>query len=151
MEISSSEYCPVCKAKGEIQTLRTYRINFQESIFLCENPQVLHWSPVLLACVEAFAIRLYTFRYGDLTAFFQLQNSHVCQTLTTCGLVHQAELQDTLVPNLYPKEMDFAEWEKRALLSRIRVSFWGWKWRVWILLEKQRWLLLLIDIIHNCL
>uniref|UniRef100_A0A8B9CRJ2 Ubiquitin specific peptidase like 1 n=1 Tax=Anser brachyrhynchus TaxID=132585 RepID=A0A8B9CRJ2_9AVES len=42
VEITSPEYCPVCKAKGQIQALRTYRINFQESIFLCENPQCIY-------------------------------------------------------------------------------------------------------------
>ncbi|NWR53455.1 USPL1 isopeptidase, partial [Regulus satrapa] len=36
------EYCPVCKEKGQIQGLRTYRLNFQESIFLCENPQCIY-------------------------------------------------------------------------------------------------------------
>ncbi|NWS68762.1 USPL1 isopeptidase, partial [Crotophaga sulcirostris] len=36
------EYCPVCKEKGQIQVLRTYRINFRESIFLCENPQCIY-------------------------------------------------------------------------------------------------------------
>ncbi|KFP87728.1 SUMO-specific isopeptidase USPL1 [Apaloderma vittatum] len=42
VETVSHEYCPVCKEKGQIQVLRTYRINFQESIFLCENPQCIY-------------------------------------------------------------------------------------------------------------
>ncbi|NWU99853.1 USPL1 isopeptidase, partial [Upupa epops] len=39
---TSHECCPVCKEKGQIQGLRTYRINFQESIYLCENPQCIY-------------------------------------------------------------------------------------------------------------
>ncbi|NWI14530.1 USPL1 isopeptidase, partial [Crypturellus soui] len=42
LEVTALEYCPVCKQKGQTQTLRTYRINFQESIFLCENPQCIY-------------------------------------------------------------------------------------------------------------
>ncbi|NXE81323.1 USPL1 isopeptidase, partial [Cochlearius cochlearius] len=42
VETPAHEYCPVCKEKGQIQLLRTYRINFQESIFLCENPQCIY-------------------------------------------------------------------------------------------------------------
>ncbi|XP_021141862.2 SUMO-specific isopeptidase USPL1 isoform X1 [Columba livia] len=42
VETTAPEYCPVCKKKGEIQVLRTYRINFQESIFLCGNPQCIY-------------------------------------------------------------------------------------------------------------
>ncbi|XP_053913008.1 SUMO-specific isopeptidase USPL1 isoform X2 [Cuculus canorus] len=42
VERTACEYCPVCKEKGQIQVLRTYRINFQESIFLCENPQCIY-------------------------------------------------------------------------------------------------------------
>ncbi|XP_027740382.1 SUMO-specific isopeptidase USPL1 isoform X2 [Empidonax traillii] len=42
VETTAHEYCPVCKEKGQIQALRTYRINFQESIFLCENPQCIY-------------------------------------------------------------------------------------------------------------
>ncbi|NWX24669.1 USPL1 isopeptidase, partial [Aegotheles bennettii] len=42
VETAAHEYCPVCKEKGQIQVLRTYRINFQESIFLCENPQCIY-------------------------------------------------------------------------------------------------------------
>ncbi|XP_074005000.1 SUMO-specific isopeptidase USPL1 isoform X2 [Numenius arquata] len=42
LETTAHEYCPVCKEKGQIQVLRTYRINFQESIFLCENPQCIY-------------------------------------------------------------------------------------------------------------
>ncbi|XP_036380850.1 SUMO-specific isopeptidase USPL1 [Megalops cyprinoides] len=35
------ENCPCCAANGQIYTLRSYRINFQESITLCTNPQCL--------------------------------------------------------------------------------------------------------------
>ncbi|XP_065686180.2 SUMO-specific isopeptidase USPL1 isoform X2 [Patagioenas fasciata] len=42
VETTAREYCPVCKKKGQSQVLRTYRINFQESIFLCENPQCIY-------------------------------------------------------------------------------------------------------------
>ncbi|NWW18489.1 USPL1 isopeptidase, partial [Falcunculus frontatus] len=42
VETTAYEYCPVCKEKGQIQGLRTYRLNFQESIFLCENPQCIY-------------------------------------------------------------------------------------------------------------
>ncbi|NXG09125.1 USPL1 isopeptidase, partial [Sakesphorus luctuosus] len=42
VETTADEFCPVCKEKGQIQGLRSYRINFQESIFLCENPQCIY-------------------------------------------------------------------------------------------------------------
>ncbi|OXB58076.1 hypothetical protein ASZ78_008416 [Callipepla squamata] len=42
VEEASPDYCPVCKEKGQVQVLRTYRINFQESIYLCENPQCIY-------------------------------------------------------------------------------------------------------------
>ncbi|NXM77938.1 USPL1 isopeptidase, partial [Serilophus lunatus] len=42
VETSAHEYCPVCKEKGLTQVLRTYRINFEESIYLCENPQCIY-------------------------------------------------------------------------------------------------------------
>uniref|UniRef100_A0A8C8VP51 Ubiquitin specific peptidase like 1 n=1 Tax=Pelusios castaneus TaxID=367368 RepID=A0A8C8VP51_9SAUR len=41
-EVTSDGCCPVCKEKGQIQALRTYRISFQESLFLCENPQCIY-------------------------------------------------------------------------------------------------------------
>ncbi|XP_008106138.2 SUMO-specific isopeptidase USPL1 isoform X1 [Anolis carolinensis] len=41
-EASPDECCPSCKKKGLIWSLRTYRINFKESIFLCENPQCIY-------------------------------------------------------------------------------------------------------------
>ncbi|KAF7647609.1 hypothetical protein LDENG_00169800 [Lucifuga dentata] len=37
----SFEYCPWCTSKGLTYALRSYRINFQESITLCTNPQCL--------------------------------------------------------------------------------------------------------------
>ncbi|NWW39029.1 USPL1 isopeptidase, partial [Panurus biarmicus] len=42
VETPAHECCPVCKEKGQIQGLRTYRLNFQESISLCENPQCIY-------------------------------------------------------------------------------------------------------------
>ncbi|NXO72017.1 USPL1 isopeptidase, partial [Phainopepla nitens] len=42
VDTTAQEYCPVCKEKGQIRGLRTYRLNFQESIFLCENPQCIY-------------------------------------------------------------------------------------------------------------
>uniref|UniRef100_A0A8C2ZA34 Ubiquitin specific peptidase like 1 n=1 Tax=Cyclopterus lumpus TaxID=8103 RepID=A0A8C2ZA34_CYCLU len=38
---ASLEYCPWCTSKGLTYTLRSYRINLQESITLCTNPQCL--------------------------------------------------------------------------------------------------------------
>ncbi|XP_077340613.1 SUMO-specific isopeptidase USPL1 [Lithobates pipiens] len=34
--------CPLCKAKGQSQVLKTYRINFTQSIFLCSEPQCIY-------------------------------------------------------------------------------------------------------------
>ncbi|NXL61176.1 USPL1 isopeptidase, partial [Chordeiles acutipennis] len=42
VETTAHEYCPICKEKGQTQVLRSYRINFQESVFLCENPQCIY-------------------------------------------------------------------------------------------------------------
>ncbi|XP_041438585.1 SUMO-specific isopeptidase USPL1 isoform X2 [Xenopus laevis] len=39
---SEGGYCPVCEAKGQLQALRTYRINFTQSIYLCANPQCIY-------------------------------------------------------------------------------------------------------------
>nr|XP_056714886.1 SUMO-specific isopeptidase USPL1 [Euleptes europaea] len=41
-EIIQDGHCPLCKKKGRKQALRKYRINFQESVFLCENPQCVY-------------------------------------------------------------------------------------------------------------
>ncbi|XP_044298011.1 SUMO-specific isopeptidase USPL1 isoform X1 [Varanus komodoensis] len=41
-EVTPSDCCPACKKKNLIKALRTYRINFEESIFLCENPQCIY-------------------------------------------------------------------------------------------------------------
>ncbi|KAM8742139.1 SUMO-specific isopeptidase USPL1 isoform 2-T3 [Acanthopagrus schlegelii] len=38
---ASLEYCPWCTSKGLTYALRSYRINLQESIALCTNPQCL--------------------------------------------------------------------------------------------------------------
>ncbi|XP_071767895.2 SUMO-specific isopeptidase USPL1 [Centroberyx gerrardi] len=38
---ASLEYCPWCASKGLTYALRSYRINFQESIILCTNPECL--------------------------------------------------------------------------------------------------------------
>lgn len=37
---ASLEFCPWCKSKGLTSTLRSYRVNLQEAITLCTNPQV---------------------------------------------------------------------------------------------------------------
>ncbi|XP_056417831.1 SUMO-specific isopeptidase USPL1 [Hyla sarda] len=39
---SNDGWCPVCKIKGQTQALKTYRINFTQSIFLCTNPQCIY-------------------------------------------------------------------------------------------------------------
>ncbi|XP_004714894.3 SUMO-specific isopeptidase USPL1 [Echinops telfairi] len=36
------EYCPACREKGKFKVLKTYRISFQESIFLCEDLQCIY-------------------------------------------------------------------------------------------------------------
>ncbi|CAH2225130.1 SUMO-specific isopeptidase USPL1 isoform X1 [Pelobates cultripes] len=39
---SPDGYCPVCKAKDKKQALRTYRLNFTQSIYLCSDPQCIY-------------------------------------------------------------------------------------------------------------
>ncbi|CAL8363193.1 unnamed protein product [Lota lota] len=39
---SSLENCPWCSSKGWVHALRSYRVNLQESITLCTNPQCLY-------------------------------------------------------------------------------------------------------------
>ncbi|XP_077197926.1 SUMO-specific isopeptidase USPL1 isoform X2 [Paroedura picta] len=41
-EIIPDGHCPLCKKKGLVQVLRTYRISFQESVIFCENPQCIY-------------------------------------------------------------------------------------------------------------
>ncbi|KAM4860099.1 SUMO-specific isopeptidase USPL1 isoform 1-T3 [Thomomys bottae] len=41
-KVTSVEYCPACREKGKLKTLKTYRISFQESIFLCEELQCIY-------------------------------------------------------------------------------------------------------------
>ncbi|XP_015281082.1 PREDICTED: SUMO-specific isopeptidase USPL1 [Gekko japonicus] len=41
-EIIPGGHCPLCKKKGLMQVLQTYRINFQESVLFCENPQCIY-------------------------------------------------------------------------------------------------------------
>ncbi|XP_025318365.1 SUMO-specific isopeptidase USPL1 isoform X1 [Canis lupus familiaris] len=38
----SDGYCPACREKGKLKALKTYRISFQESIFLCEDLQCIY-------------------------------------------------------------------------------------------------------------
>ncbi|KAK2112669.1 SUMO-specific isopeptidase uspl1 [Saguinus oedipus] len=38
-KVPSDGYCPACIKKGKLKALKTYRISFQESIFLCEDLQ----------------------------------------------------------------------------------------------------------------
>ncbi|NWI65935.1 USPL1 isopeptidase, partial [Todus mexicanus] len=42
VETTAHEYCPVCKGKGQIRVLRTYRLNFKESAIFCENPECIY-------------------------------------------------------------------------------------------------------------
>ncbi|XP_043851832.1 SUMO-specific isopeptidase USPL1 isoform X2 [Dromiciops gliroides] len=41
-KVISDGYCPACREKGKIKTLKSYRISFQESISLCEDPQCIY-------------------------------------------------------------------------------------------------------------
>ncbi|XP_042541447.1 SUMO-specific isopeptidase USPL1 [Dipodomys spectabilis] len=41
-KVTSIEYCPACREKGKLNALKTYRISFQESIFLCEDLQCIY-------------------------------------------------------------------------------------------------------------
>ncbi|KAM5288017.1 SUMO-specific isopeptidase USPL1 [Ctenodactylus gundi] len=40
-KVTSDGYCPICREKGKLKALKTYRISFQESIFLCEDLQCI--------------------------------------------------------------------------------------------------------------
>lgn len=41
-KVPADGHCPACRAKGKLNTLKTYRISFQESIFLCEDLQCIY-------------------------------------------------------------------------------------------------------------
>ncbi|XP_025019948.1 SUMO-specific isopeptidase USPL1 isoform X2 [Python bivittatus] len=41
-EVTPDGCCPACKKMGLMQRIRKYHINFEESIFLCENPQCIY-------------------------------------------------------------------------------------------------------------
>nr|XP_028582256.1 SUMO-specific isopeptidase USPL1 [Podarcis muralis]XP_028582257.1 SUMO-specific isopeptidase USPL1 [Podarcis muralis] len=41
-EVTPDGSCPACKKKGLIRGLRIYHLSFEESIFLCENPQCIY-------------------------------------------------------------------------------------------------------------
>lgn len=41
-KVTTDGHCPACRAKGKLNTLKTYQINFQESIFLCEDLQCIY-------------------------------------------------------------------------------------------------------------
>ncbi|XP_002748995.4 SUMO-specific isopeptidase USPL1 isoform X1 [Callithrix jacchus] len=41
-EVPSDGYCPACRKKGKLKALKTYRISFQESVFLCEDLQCIY-------------------------------------------------------------------------------------------------------------
>nr|XP_010949834.1 SUMO-specific isopeptidase USPL1 [Camelus bactrianus]XP_045370104.1 SUMO-specific isopeptidase USPL1 [Camelus bactrianus] len=41
-KVPSDGYCPACRVKGKLKALKTYRISFQESIFLCEDLQCIY-------------------------------------------------------------------------------------------------------------
>ncbi|XP_045700890.1 SUMO-specific isopeptidase USPL1 [Phyllostomus hastatus] len=40
--IPSDGYCPACREKGKLKALKTYRISFQESVYLCEDLQCIY-------------------------------------------------------------------------------------------------------------
>ncbi|XP_027240102.1 SUMO-specific isopeptidase USPL1 isoform X2 [Cricetulus griseus] len=41
-KVTTDGQCPACRAKGKLNNLKTYQINFQESIFLCEDLQCIY-------------------------------------------------------------------------------------------------------------
>ncbi|XP_051018805.1 SUMO-specific isopeptidase USPL1 [Acomys russatus] len=41
-KVPTDGLCPACRAKGKLNALKTYRISFQESIFLCEDLQCIY-------------------------------------------------------------------------------------------------------------
>ncbi|XP_007074395.1 SUMO-specific isopeptidase USPL1 isoform X1 [Panthera tigris] len=41
-KVPSDGYCPACREKGKLKALKTYRISFQESVFLCEDLQCIY-------------------------------------------------------------------------------------------------------------
>ncbi|XP_049557079.1 SUMO-specific isopeptidase USPL1 isoform X3 [Orcinus orca] len=41
-KVPSDGYCPACRTKGKLKALKTYRISFQESVFLCEDLQCIY-------------------------------------------------------------------------------------------------------------
>ncbi|XP_008590825.1 PREDICTED: SUMO-specific isopeptidase USPL1 [Galeopterus variegatus] len=41
-KVTSDGYCPTCRKKGKLKALKTYRISFQESVFLCEDLQCIY-------------------------------------------------------------------------------------------------------------
>ncbi|XP_051061466.1 SUMO-specific isopeptidase USPL1 isoform X2 [Phodopus roborovskii] len=41
-KVTTDGHCPACRAKGKLNILKTYQINFQESIFLCEDLQCIY-------------------------------------------------------------------------------------------------------------
>ncbi|KAK9402372.1 SUMO-specific isopeptidase USPL1 [Crotalus adamanteus] len=41
-EVTPDGYCPACKKIGLMRRIRKYHINFEESMFLCENPQCIY-------------------------------------------------------------------------------------------------------------
>uniref|UniRef100_A0A2K6FYS3 Ubiquitin specific peptidase like 1 n=1 Tax=Propithecus coquereli TaxID=379532 RepID=A0A2K6FYS3_PROCO len=41
-KVTTDGYCPACREKGKLKALKTYRISFQESIFLCEDLQCIY-------------------------------------------------------------------------------------------------------------
>ncbi|XP_076779985.1 SUMO-specific isopeptidase USPL1 isoform X2 [Arvicanthis niloticus] len=41
-KVPTDGHCPACRAKGKLNALKTYRISFQESVFLCEDLQCIY-------------------------------------------------------------------------------------------------------------
>ncbi|KAH0501995.1 SUMO-specific isopeptidase USPL1 [Microtus ochrogaster] len=46
-KVTTDGYCPACRAKGKLNTLKTYQINFQESVFLCEDLQSIDFECIV--------------------------------------------------------------------------------------------------------
>uniref|UniRef100_D6RI24 Ubiquitin specific peptidase like 1 n=1 Tax=Mus musculus TaxID=10090 RepID=D6RI24_MOUSE len=40
-KVTTDGHCPACRAKGKLSALKPYRISFQESVFLCEDLQIV--------------------------------------------------------------------------------------------------------------
>ncbi|NXG75802.1 USPL1 isopeptidase, partial [Baryphthengus martii] len=87
VETTTHEYCPICKEKGQNQVLRIYRINFQESISLCENPQ----------CI-------YPLGYKPLNSIITSADSEICQVPSTHKKRTLCDVSDFSSVESHPKK-----------------------------------------------